>query len=114
MQALFGPDVEREQRRRFRPSVTLAVTPDDTQRLARGAKQGTLTPTLRHAQDPAIALTPSSSLEDVLGRYIEPTFPSIGLTNPQTEPAGNVLVRCRGMVCEDITIPANDDDASTE
>ncbi len=110
----LDPDVEREQRRRFRPSVTLAVTPEDAQLLAQGSNQGTLTLALRHAQDPAIALTPGTSLQDVLGRYVEPTPAPIHSNPPQTEPVGNVVVVCRGTVCEDVTMPANNDDATRE
>jgi pilus assembly protein CpaB len=96
------PEAEREAARRYRPSVTLAVTPDQAQEVAHG-DQGEITLTLRSMQDIGWEETDGVTTRDITGE--EEARPVVR-PRPQAapEPRGTTLQIIRGTVVNEVEI----------
>jgi len=86
----------RRPTRRFRPSVTLAVTPDQAEQLAYAEKKGTITLALRNDLDVGFAPVGNTTASEVLGEEHHPKPRPHPKAAPAPEPQGTTLQIIRG------------------
>lgn len=103
------PEAEREAARRHRPSVTLAVTPDQAQEVAHGADQGEITLTLRSMQDIGWEETDGVTTRDITGEEeARPTPRPQPRPQAAPEPTGATLQIIRGTNVNEVEIDGDD------
>ncbi|MBW2254117.1 MAG: Flp pilus assembly protein CpaB [Deltaproteobacteria bacterium] len=88
--------------RRFRPSVTLAVTPDQAEQVAHAEKKGTITLALRNDLDVGFAPVEGTTARDVLGEKdpVKPR-PRPRPKEPEPEPEAATIQIIRGSTTEE-------------
>lgn len=100
------PEEEREAARRYRPSVTLAVTPEQAQEVAHGADQGEITLALRSQQDISYEETDGVTTRDITGEVAARPTPRPRPT-AAPEPTGSVLQIIRGTNVNEVELDDN-------
>lgn len=103
------PEAEREAARRHRPSVTLAVTPEQAQEVAHGADQGEITLTLRSMQDIGWEETDGVTTRDITGE-VKARPVARPRPRPQAEPEapGPTIQIIRGTNVNEVEVDGND------
>lgn len=103
-------DADRETARaretkRFKPSVTLAVTPDQAEQVAHAEKEGKITLALRNDLDVGFAEVDGANVAEVLGEQPKVAAPRPkAAPKPAPEPTGPTLTIIRSTKVEEVHV----------